>query len=64
MVGQMRGGLGHAPRVAGRAHAAPFAGEGDEEVVAALIAVGACEAVSQNSAVEIAAKGLLNIGGR
>jgi len=59
----MGGGLRHAPRVAGRAHAAPFAGEGDQEVVPALVAMGAGEAVSENAAVEIAAKGLLNMGG-
>ena len=40
VISQMRGRLGHAPRVARRTHAAPFAGESDEEVVAALVAVG------------------------
>ncbi len=38
MVGQMRGGLHHAPGVAGGADAAPFAGEGDEKVMAAVVA--------------------------
>ena len=37
--------------------------EGDEKVVPAFVAVGAGEAVSQNSAVEITPKGLLDIGG-
>lgn len=45
LVGRMRGGLGHAPRVARRAHAPPFTGKGDEEVVPALVAMGAGEAV-------------------
>jgi hypothetical protein len=45
VISQMGGGLGHAPCVAGGAYAAPFAGEGDEEVVAALVAMGSGKAV-------------------
>jgi hypothetical protein len=45
VIGQMRGGLGHAPCVARRAYAAPFARKGDEEVVTSLVAVGAGKAV-------------------
>ena len=61
VIGQMCGSLGHAPCVAGGAYAAPFAREGDEEVVAAFVAVGADEAFGENSAVEIAPEGLLNV---
>ena len=47
---------GHAPRVAGRAHVATFAGVCDQEIVLALVAVGSGEAVGENAAFEIAAK--------
>jgi len=36
MIDQMRGGLRHAPGVAGRANAAPLAGEGHQEILATL----------------------------
>jgi hypothetical protein len=41
--------------------AAPFIGKGNQKVVAVFVAAGACEAASQNSAIEIAVKGLFNM---
>jgi hypothetical protein len=60
----MRGGLDHAPCVAGRAYATPFAGEGDQEVVSALVTVCFGKAVRKNSAFEIATKGTFHMGRR
>ena len=45
VIGEMSGGLDHAPGVTRRAHAAPLAGEGNEEVVPALPATGPGETV-------------------
>ncbi len=59
----MRGGLGHAAYVAGGAYAALLTGKGNQEVVAAFVAVGAGETFSQNSTFEIPTKGLLDVGG-
>ncbi len=56
VIDQVRRCFGHAPRVAGRAHAATFAGAGDQEIVLALVTVSTSEAVSEDAAFEIAAK--------
>ena len=52
MIGQMGGALHHAPGVAGGADAPPFAGEGDEKVMAAVVPAGAGEAIGQDPAFE------------
>ena len=46
-VDQERGAVGHAAAAAGRAEAAAFAGEGDQFVLAAPIAMQATEAGSR-----------------
>ena len=56
VIGEMRRRRHHAPGVARRANAAPLAGERDQEVVPALAAAGAGEAVGEDAAVEIAAE--------
>jgi len=63
MFGQMCCRFDNASRIAVWAFAALFTEQGDEEIAAALIAVSAGKAVSQNAANEIAAKCLLNIRG-
>jgi hypothetical protein len=52
----MRGGFDHAPGGAGRTHTPPFAGVGDQGVVAAFAAAGAGKTVGENAAFEIAAE--------
>jgi len=56
VLGEMRRGRHHAPRVARGAHAAPLAGKGDEEVVPALPAARAGETVGEDAALEITAE--------
>ena len=64
MIDQMRGSFGHAPGVAGGAHATTLAGVGEEEIVLALVAVGAGESMRKDAAFEIAAEGSLDMGRR
>jgi len=64
MVAQVRCGLGHSARVARGADAAVFAGEGDQKVVAAVIAADARKAVGKDAAFEVLAERLLHVGGR
>jgi hypothetical protein len=64
VIGQMRGCFDHAPCVARRAYATTFAGEGDQEVVSALVTMSSGETVRQNSAFEIATKGILHMSRR
>ena len=52
----------HAPGVARRAHAAPLAGEGDEEVVPTVAAPCPREAVGEDAAREVAAEFALDVG--
>ena len=63
VIGEMRCGLDHAPGVAGRAHAAPLAREGDQEVVLTLLTESAGETVGEDAAFEVAAKFPLHIRG-
>ena len=63
MIRQVRGRLGHAPRVARWAHTTAFAGEGHKEVVPAVVTAGAGKAVGKDAAFEVFAKGLLDVGG-
>jgi hypothetical protein len=62
VIGQMRGGLHHAPRVARWAHAASLARERDQEIVPARVAAGASEAASQDAAFQVAAELALHRG--
>lgn len=55
-VDQVRGGVGHAPAAAGGTEAATFAGEGDDAIGAALVAVHAHEPVGEDAAAEIGAE--------
>ena len=64
MVRQVRSRLGHAAGVARGADAAAFAGEGDQEVVATVIATPSRKAVGKDAAFEVLAKRLLNVGCR
>jgi len=64
MVRQVGCGLGHAPRVARGADATAFAGEGDQEVVPAVVTPDAGKAVGKDAALQIFAKRLLHIRGR
>jgi len=52
VIDQVRRGFGHAPRVAGEAHATSFAGVCDQEIVLALVAVSSGEAVSEDATLE------------
>ena len=56
LVDQTGGGLGHAAAAAGRAEAAPLAGEGDDAVAPAFIAVDAQEPVRGDAAVQKSAE--------
>ena len=64
MVGQMRGGLRHTAGGAGWVDAATLARVGDQEVVPALGVTGACKAVGEDAAVEVAAEFPLDYRGR
>ena len=57
----MRGRFGHAPGVAGGAHATALAGVGDQEIMLALVAVGAGESVGEDAAFEIDRLGTVSI---
>ena len=62
-VGKMGRRLGHAARVAARTQAAGAAAEGDQEVVTAAGATGACEALGQDAAVQVFSEGPFHVGG-
>jgi hypothetical protein len=54
-IDQMCGDVGHAPACAARADSARLAREGHEQIVAARVAVGAHEAVGEDTTSQIAA---------
>lgn len=56
-IDQMGRDVGHAPASAARTDSARLAGEGHEEIVAALVAVGAHEAMGEDTAAQVAAYG-------
>jgi len=60
MVGQMGGELGHTPRVAGGADAPTLAGEGDQALMAAVLAAGSGEPVGQDAAAQVGSEVLLD----
>jgi hypothetical protein len=62
VIDQVRRGLCHAPGVARRTQAAPFAREGDQEVVPAVRTSGAGEAVGENAALEVTAELPFHVG--
>ncbi len=55
-IDRLRGGLGHPAAAAGGAESAPLAGEGDQAIQTAGVAVDPDEAVGQDAAVEEGAK--------
>lgn len=61
MIDQLGGSLGHPPGVARGADATAFAGEGDEEIVAAPIAPRSCKAIGQNAALQVGAQLALGV---
>jgi hypothetical protein len=62
VLGQMGGGLDHAPRVAGRTHPPALTRVGYRQVVTALATAGTGKAVGENAAFEVAAKFALDVG--
>lgn len=62
MIDKMGRSLRHAPGVAGGTHTAPLAGKRDQEIVTAVITVGAGEPVGQNAAFEVATESLFHMG--
>ena len=60
----MRGGIGHSTSAAGRAEAAALAREGNQAIVATVVAVETEEAVRQNAAAKERTKLLLDEAGR
>ena len=62
MVHQVRRRLGHAPRVARRAHPAALAGEGDKKIMRAVITPNPRKTVIKPAALHVLAKCLLDIG--
>ena len=63
VIDPVGGGLGHAPGVARGADAAALAGEGHEEIVAALATACAGEAIGQDAALQVASEFALHIAG-
>ena len=63
MIDQMRGGLRHAPGVAGRANAAPLAGEGHQAIVAALPTTRPGKTAGKDAAFQVPAKLPFGVGG-
>jgi hypothetical protein len=59
-IGEVGGEIGHAPGVAGGADPAALAGEGDEALVATVLAAGAGEAVGEDAATEVGEEVLLD----
>ena len=53
MIGEMCGGIDHAPCSAGRAEPSAFAGEGDQMFVSAAIALYADEAMFEHAATQV-----------
>ena len=62
MVDEMRGSLCHAPGIARRTNAASFAGKGDKKITPAIRAVGAGEAIGEDTAFQVASEVPLDIG--
>jgi hypothetical protein len=63
VIDQVGVGLGHASGIARGADATPLAGEGHQEIVAALGTAGAGEAVGQDAALQVAAQLALHVAG-
>ena len=64
VIDQMRRCFCHAVTVARRADATAFAGEGDEKIMAAIIATSAGKAVCEDAALEVFVECLRDVGGR
>jgi hypothetical protein len=64
MVRQVRGGLGHAARVARKVDAPAFAGEGDKKVVSTAAATYPRKTAGEDAALKALAKRVLYGGGR
>ncbi len=62
VVGEVCRCLGHAPRVAGGAHASALAGEGHQEVVPAVTTAGTGKAVGEDAAFQILLERFAYIG--
>jgi hypothetical protein len=62
MVGEVCRRLGHAPRVARGADAPAFAGEGDQEVVSAVVAAGTGKAVGKDAAFQVLLERFAHVG--
>ena len=56
MLDEMRRRLRHPSGPAGRTDTAPLAGEGEEKIMTAGVAVGACKSAGEDAAFEEAAK--------
>ena len=63
MLGEVGGDLRHAPGVAGGAGPTALAGEGDQALMAAVVAPGAGEPVRENAAMEVGPEVPLDPGG-
>ena len=61
MIDKVRGGLRHAPAIAGRANPAPLARERDDKPLAAARAEGTAEPKAEDAALEIPAEFLLDV---
>ena len=61
MIDQVRCRLRYAPSVAGRAYPSPFAGTGNEKIMATFRATRPCETMGQNATFELAAELPLDI---
>jgi len=62
VIDQVGSGLRHAPGVAGRANAAPLAGEGHQEIVAALPTTRPRTTAGKDAAFQVPAKLPLRVG--
>ncbi len=60
-IGDVGRGVAHSASATAGANAAAFAREGDQEVLPAIIALPAQEAMGKDPIIEVAAKGPLNI---
>jgi hypothetical protein len=58
---EMRGGVAHAPRIAGGANAALLAAEGNDQLLATGLALGSQESVAQDAAAQVGAKLRLHV---
>jgi len=61
LIGQQRGGLGHAPRATGRTEATLFAAERDQLFGVAVLATHAQEPFLQSTALQVGVELLLHI---